>query len=138
MRFIALLYADPKYYAGLSGEELEALSEEYSAFYNAFAGHIFLSEAWLLGDHARTLRPEGDGVSVTIGAALQGEQELGALYVIDCRDLDDAIAIMSKNPTARYGAIELLQSAGPVLKPADDRYRSAETANAYLKKSGAG
>jgi hypothetical protein len=122
MRFIAFLYADPKYYAGLSAEEVQALSEEYSDFYNNFAGHIFLSESCIPGECARTLRPQGGEIKVTIGASISGEQELGGLYVIDCRDLDDAVAIMSKNPTAYYGSIEVMQGGGPLLKPADERY----------------
>jgi hypothetical protein len=101
---------------------VQALSEEYSDFYNNFAGHIFLSESCIPGECARTLRPQGGEIKVTIGASISGEQELGGLYVIDCRDLDDAVAIMSKNPTAYYGSIEVMQGGGPLLKPADERY----------------
>ena len=136
MRFLALLYADLDYYAGLSLEDMSKMGPAYTGFYNAFAGHISLSEGVHPAEQATTLTTENGKLVVTDGAPLQGKVEFGGLYFIECRDREDAIAILSKNPSIEYATIELWECTGPLLGPADDRYESEEKLNAYMEKMG--
>jgi len=135
MRFLALLYADPDYYAGLSTDELNQNAAGYGAFAKDFAGHISLSEA-VNPVGVKTLTTVDGELRVTDGAPLQGKQEFGALYVIDCRDIEDAIAILKRNPSAEYGTVELWECAGPVLPPVDDRYEDEAKLEVYMKEHG--
>jgi hypothetical protein len=107
----------------------------YGAFANRFAGHITLSEA-VNPAGVKTLTTADGELQVTDGAPLQGKQEFGALYVIDCRDIDDAIAILKRNPSVEYGTVELWECVGPVLPPVDDRYEDEEKLDAYMQKHG--
>lgn len=136
MRFLALLYADLDYYAGLPFEDMPQMGRDYTGFYNEFAGHISLSEGVHPAEQAITLTTKDGELVVTDGAPLQGKQEFGGLYFIECRDREDAIAILSKNPSIKYATIELWECTGPLLGPKDDRYESEEKFNAYMKKMG--
>ena len=112
------------------------MGRDYSGFHNAFAGHISLSEGVYPGDQVKTLTTQGGKVVVTDGAPLQGKQEFGGLYLIECRDVDDAIAIITKNPVFKCGTVELWQCTGPLLGPADERFESGEKLDAYMEKIG--
>jgi hypothetical protein len=134
MRFIALLYADPDYYADLSAKDMQQMGDGYSGFHSAFAGHISLSEGVYPAEQSKILKTEGDELVVTDGIAHQGSEDFGGFYLIECRDIDDAIAIVAKNPVLKYGTVELRECTGPMLKPADDRYASEEKLKAYMDK----
>ena len=134
MRFIALLYADPDYYADLSAKDMQEMGEGYSGFQNAFAGHISLSEGVYPAEESKILKTEGGALVVTDGVARQGSQDFGGFYLIECRDLDDAVAIVAQNPVLKYGTVEIRECTGPMLKPADDRYESEEKLKAYMDK----
>ena len=135
MRFMAFLYADPDYYAGLSSDEMEEVGKGYGSFQNAFGGHISLSEG-VYPDRAKTVSAKGGELVVSDGPIRKGGEEFGGVYLIECRDLEDAIAIVSKNPATRYGTVELWECTGPLLPPADDRYESEEKLDAYMEKVG--
>ena len=112
------------------------MGRDYTGFFNAFAGHISLSEGVYPAEQATTLSTQDGELVVTDGAPLQGKQEFGGLYFIECRDREDAIAIISKNPSIKYGTIELWQCTGPLLGPADERFENQEQFDAYMDKMG--
>ena len=56
---------------------------------------------------ATTVRVRGDDVLLTDGPFIEGRDQVGGLAVIECRDLDEAVAIAAGHPASRFGQIEI-------------------------------
>jgi hypothetical protein len=54
-----------------------------------------------------TVRVRGGKVSITDGPFAETKEQVGGFYLIEARDLNDAIRLASKMPPARLGAIEV-------------------------------
>src|SRR5580692_1574748 len=66
---------------------------------------------------ARTVRLRASEVLVTDGPFAETREQIGGYDVIECADLDEAIAVASRHPVARIGTIEVR----PLQQRADDR-----------------
>jgi hypothetical protein len=66
---------------------------------------------------ARTVRLRASEVLVTDGPFAETKEQIGGYDVIECADLDQAIAVASRHPVARIGTIEVR----PLQQRADDR-----------------
>jgi hypothetical protein len=58
-------------------------------------------------DTATTLRVRNGQVTVTDGPFAETKEQFGGYYVIEARDLNEAIQVAAKIPGARYGCVEL-------------------------------
>ena len=65
---------------------------------------------------ADRLQPTGSATSVRVrdgravttdGPFAETKEQLGGFYILECKDLDDALAYAEKIPTARFGTIEV-------------------------------
>ena len=56
---------------------------------------------------ATTVRVRNGKVSTTDGPYAETKEQLGGYYLIEAKDLDDAIAIAARIPSARMGSIEV-------------------------------
>ncbi|WP_246219756.1 YciI family protein [Phytoactinopolyspora halotolerans] len=81
-------------------DELDAALAEHSTFiaYLEQQGIPFSGAALRPSSAATTLRPDGDGALVTDGPYVELKENLGGYYVIDVRDLDEAIEVARKCP----------------------------------------
>ncbi len=70
-------------------------------------GFCLASEALQPIQTATTVRVRGGKVSITDGPFAETKEQLAGFYLIDAKDLDDAIEIASKIPPARVGSIEV-------------------------------
>jgi hypothetical protein len=67
----------------------------------------------LIGDRLRpasdatTVRVRDAEVLVTDGPYAETKEQMGGFDIIECADLDEAIAVAAKHPIARYGMIEI-------------------------------
>ena len=74
-----------------------------------------LRERGVLVDHqglhpssmATTVRVRGDEVLPTDGPFAEAKEQIGGFALIDCADLDEAIAIAAGHPAARFGQVEI-------------------------------
>jgi len=94
----------------LSKAEQDALIEECFAYDD----QLLKDGCWLDGGQAlqsartaKTLRWKNGKVSVTDGPFAETKEQLGGFYLINARDLNDAIRVASKIPAARLGSIEV-------------------------------
>lgn len=65
---------------------------------------------------ARTIRLRASEVLVTDGPFAETKEQIGGYDVIECADLDEAVAVASRHPVARIGTIEVR----PLQRRADD------------------
>lgn len=56
---------------------------------------------------ASTVRVRGGKTAITDGPYAETREQLGGYYLVDAKDLDEAIAIAARIPSARFGSVEV-------------------------------
>ena len=70
-------------------------------------GYVLASDALMPVETATTVRVQGGKVSVTDGPFAETKEQLGGFYLIEARDLNDAIQAAARIPAARIGCVEV-------------------------------
>jgi len=117
MKFICFGYLDVKTWETLSQSDRDAMIDACLVYDDALKknGH------WVHGEGlqgATTLRYQNGKVSVTDGPFTEAKELLGGLLIIEARDLNHAIQLISKHPGVKMGAWEIRPAAD--LKPMID------------------
>ena len=109
MKFICLGYADPAIFAALSEEKMAEAMEECMLYDDELrrGGHFAGGEALQEAKSAVTLRYGAGGVEVTDGPYAETKEYLGGILILEARDLNHAIALMSKHPGVKFGPFEI-------------------------------
>ena len=109
MRYLCLIYDEEKKWETMSKEQGEALMGEYFAFTDAIkkSGHHLAGEALQPTHTATTVRVRQGKISTTDGPFAETKEQLGGYYLINAKDLNDAIQIAAKIPSAKIGSIEV-------------------------------
>lgn len=109
MKYLCLIYDEEKKMAGMSKSESEAFMGEYFAFTEGIkkSGHYLGGEALQPVATATTVRVRNGKMSTTDGPFAETKEQLGGFYFIEAKDLNDAIQVASKIPSARFGTIEV-------------------------------
>lgn len=109
MKYLCLIYDEEKLWETMPGSESDALLGEYHAFTDAIrkSGHYVAGEALHPTHTATTVRVRNGKVSTTDGPFAETKEQLGGFYLIEARDLNDAIQVASRIPSARLGSIEI-------------------------------
>lgn len=109
MKYLCLIYHEEKKLAARSKAELDAFMGEYFAFTEAIrkSGHYLGGEALQPVQTAMTLRIRNGKLSTTDGPFAETKEQLGGFYLINARDLNEAIQVASKIPSASLGSIEV-------------------------------
>ena len=102
MKYLCLVYLDEKKLDEVPDSECMACGE---ALRNS--GHSIAAEALQSVSTATTVRMRNGKVSVTDGPFAETKEQLAGFYLIDARDLNEAIQLASKIPPARVGSIEV-------------------------------
>lgn len=102
MKYLCLVYLDEK--------QLDELPDEDCVEFDTAirqSGHCIASEALESVQTATTVRVRNGKVSVTDGPFAETKEQLAGFYLIDAKNLDEAIQIASRIPPARVGSIEV-------------------------------
>jgi len=109
MKYLCLIYDEEKRLGARSQSEADAFTGEYFAFTDGIrkSGHYLGGEALQPVQTATTVRVRNGKVSTTDGPFAETKEQLGGFYLIEARDLNDAIQVASKIPSARLGSVEV-------------------------------
>ena len=109
MKYLCLIYEDEKAWEKMPKEQADAMFGEYFSFTEGIkqSGHLLGGEALQPTQSATTLRVRNGKVSTTDGPFVETKEQLGGYYLINAKDLNDAIQVAAKIPGARYGAVEV-------------------------------
>ena len=109
MKYLCLIYDDEKKASGMAKSELDALMQDYFAFTEDIkkSGHYRAGEALQPVQTATSVRIRNGKLSTTDGPFAETKEQLGGFYMVDARDLNEAIQIASKIPSAKTGTIEV-------------------------------
>lgn len=102
MKYLCLVYAEEKKLEGWDDGECVAYCESVQA-----SGHHIAAEALQSVHTATTVRVRNGKLSVTDGPFAETKEQLAGFYLIDARDLNEAIQLAAKIPPARVGSIEV-------------------------------
>jgi hypothetical protein len=114
MKFICLGYLVETMWHAMSKGEQQAMMEKCFAYDDMLRknGHIVGGEALQSVRTAKTLRWKGSKAIVTDGPFAETKEQLGGLLLLEARDMNHAVELMSKHPGVRHGPFEI--------RPADE------------------
>lgn len=109
MKYLLQICYDEAAEARKSPKELEAEMGGYMSFTNAVkeAGILRGGEPLQPTTTATTVRVQGGQILTTDGPFAETKEQLGGFYLLDCKNLDEAIQWAAKIPHASQGAIEI-------------------------------
>jgi hypothetical protein len=109
MKYLCLIYDDEKAWQQFPKD----LQDKYMAEYGAFSDSIkksgqFVGANQLQPTHTATIvRSRNGKVSTTDGPFMETKEQLGGYYLVEAKDLNDAIQVASRIPSAKSGSIEV-------------------------------
>jgi hypothetical protein len=114
MRYMMLIYTTESDRSTMPPEEVEQIKADHSAVMNESRRRGMLVAVNGLGrtNTATTVRVENGNILATDGPFAETKEQLAGYYVLDCADLDEAIAWAARIPTAcggSKGSIEIRQ-----------------------------
>ena len=109
MRYLCLIYENEKAWETVPPAESEAIMDEYFQFTDDIRkkGKYIAGEALQPTASSTTVRVRNGKVSTTDGPFAETKEQLGGFYLIEATDLNDAIQVASRIPSARLGSIEI-------------------------------
>jgi hypothetical protein len=114
MKYICLGYIEPSKFETLSESDRNAFLDGCFAYDGLLRknGNFAGGEALQSAHTATTLRWKDGKVSVTDGPYAETKEQLGGILVLEARDLNHAIQLMSKHPGVKAGPFEIRPAAG--------------------------
>ena len=108
MKYLCLAYEEEEGLNALSPSEWDALRGETLAYAEALrkSGHLNFTQARESARTGATVQVRSGKLSVTDGPFAETKEQLGGFFLIDARDLNEAIQVASRWPSARLGSIE--------------------------------
>jgi len=109
MKYLCLIYDEERTMEAMSKNESDAFLAEYFAFSEDVrkSGHYLGGNALQPVQSATTLRMRHGKLATTDGPFAETKEQLGGYYLIEARDLNDAISVASRIPSVRFGSIEV-------------------------------
>jgi hypothetical protein len=125
MKYICLGYYDEKNWELMPESERNAFMDECLDYDDVLRknGHILGGEALEGSRSAVTLRSANGTVSVTDGPFAETKEQLGGILILEARDLNHAIQLMSNHPGVKGGPFEIRAAADmmTILKESEQR-----------------
>ena len=109
MKFLCIVFIDEKKLAAMPRDEFKALDDASVASDQEMrrSGHLLAAQALEPVRVAATVKVRSGKAIVTDGPFAETKEQVGGFLLIDARDRDEAIALVSKVPVASYAAIEV-------------------------------
>lgn len=109
MKYLCLVYYDEKDMQQMSQQEWDALNQECMGCVADLtdSGHFLDGAPLLSTDTATTLRMRDNKALITDGPFAETKEQLAGFYMLEARDMNEAIRLAEKIPPARYGCVEI-------------------------------
>lgn len=109
MNYLLLIYEDEKALHARDEKTRNEVFAEYQEFTSSVreGGHFVAADALQPTTTATSVRVREGKTITTDGPFAETKEQLGGFYLIEAKDLDEAISIAARIPSARYGTIEV-------------------------------
>jgi hypothetical protein len=113
MKYISLGYTDPQTWETMSESERNAFIDQCFAYDDVLwkNGHFVGGEALQPPRNAATLRFQHGKVSVTDGPYAETKEQVGGILILEAKDLNHAVHLMSKHQGVKGGPFEIRPAA---------------------------
>jgi hypothetical protein len=127
MKYICLGYIDAKLFAPCSDGEFNSLMDSCFSYDDQLRanGHFKGGEALQPPSTAMTLRYTNGRVVTTDGPFAETREQLGGIMILEARDLNHAVELISKHPGVTFGPWEIRPAAdlGEMMRQSETRRR---------------
>jgi len=122
MKYLCMAYEEESKLNALSKSEWDVLRAETLSYVDELkkSGHLIAAEPLQSVRTATTVRVRSGKFSITDGPFAETKETLGGFFLINAKDLNEAIQVASKWPSTRLGSIEVRPIADGL--PEDRRY----------------
>lgn len=119
MKYMLLIYEAERNWTAMPPAESAAIHGEYMAFTHDLkaSGQFKAGDALQSVHTATTVRVRDGKVTTTDGPFAETREQLGGFYIVDAKDLDEAVKMAQRIPAVRVGSIEIR----PVMEIIDGR-----------------
>jgi hypothetical protein len=126
MRYMMMVYDQERDWSSITPEEAQASIDAFVAFHTEMAkrGIMQFAERLQSSQTATGVRVRDGKALATDGPFAESKEQMGGIYIFDCENLDEAIAIAAKIPSAQSGMIEIR----PIFEPDPDMIAAHEEA----------
>jgi hypothetical protein len=109
MKYLCMICIDEQLERALPSDELDQIVAEHLAYDDELRakGHYVTSAALESVRSATTVRVRDGRMSTTDGPFAETKEQLGGFVLIEARDLNEAIRIAARIPSARHGCVEV-------------------------------
>ena len=109
MKYLLLIFGNEAEGAKRSAEQMGGVLKEYVAFTDSIRqnGNFVGGERLQPTATATTVRVRENKTVTTDGPFAETKEQLGGYYLIEAKDIDEAIAIAARIPGARFGCVEV-------------------------------
>lgn len=131
MKYVCLGYIEPNKFESMSESERDAMLDECFSYDDLLRekGHFAGGEALQGANTATTLRWKRGKVTVTDGPYAETKEQIGGILILEARDLNHAIQLMSQHPGVKAGPFEIRPAADltGMLRESEQRRAKAGT-----------
>lgn len=106
MKYLCLVYCDEELLHSLPESPADAECMAYAEAVQG-SGRMLAAEALTSVQSATTVRVRGGQMSLTDGPFAETKEQLAGFYLVDARDLNEAVNIARGIPAARVGSVEV-------------------------------
>jgi len=138
MKFICLGYIEENKWETMPEEQRNAMMDECFTYDDHLRknGHFAGGEALDSARNARTLRWKNGKATVTDGPYAETKEILGGILILEAKDMDHAIELMSKHPGVKAGPFEIRPAAdlGEMIRGSEQRRAKTGKAKPATRK----
>jgi hypothetical protein len=123
MKYLCLIYTDEAAFGKMTKAEADTMIASYMAFSDDIrkTGHYLGGNRLHTVNAATTLRVRNGKMSTTDGPFAETKEQLGGYYLVEAKDLNEAIQIASRIPGATMGSIEVRPVADSHMSMTDNK-----------------
>ncbi|HEX8815131.1 MAG TPA: YciI family protein [Terriglobales bacterium] len=130
MKYICLGYYDKAKFEAMPQAEQHAMFDACFTYDDHLRanGHWVGGEALQPAETARTLHSKKGKVAVTDGPYAETKEQIGGILVLEARDMDHAVQLISQHPALKFGSIFEIRAVGDmsdIMKASEQRRRQA-------------
>jgi hypothetical protein len=127
MKYICLGYIEPGKFEGMTEDERHAMLDECFEYNDHLRadGHVVAEVPLQPPETALTLYWKNGKVATTDGPYAETKEQLGGIHILEARDFNHAIQLISQHPGMKYGSIEIRPVAdiSEMIKESEQRRR---------------
>ncbi|HSE26499.1 MAG TPA: YciI family protein [Pyrinomonadaceae bacterium] len=109
MKYLLLIYQNEQSWSGLTDQERRDIYAEYGKFSEEIkgSGHYVSGSELHPASTATSVRVRDGKALTTDGPFAETKEQLGGYYLVEAKNLDEAIGLAARIPSARMGTIEV-------------------------------